>query len=86
MNPAIIGALINSALYLVCVFVAGLVTGHPWASRLAIVSIAVTFCTYVLQVHQQTMKAQLDVVADLVIVLVLLSWLFGASAGIVLLL
>jgi 4-hydroxybenzoate polyprenyltransferase len=81
LNPAIIGALINSALYLVCVFVAGLVTGHPWAWKLAIASIGVTFLAYSFQLHQQRMKAQ----PDAVVVLILFSWLLGAAAGILLL-
>lgn len=49
MHPNIIGALVNSALYLTCVFVAGLVTGHPLAWKLALIAIGVTYVSHYLQ-------------------------------------
>lgn len=50
MNSAVVGALLNSALYLLCVFVAGLVTGHPIAAKLAIAAIGVTYLGYHLMI------------------------------------
>lgn len=47
MHPAIVGALINSALYLLCVFVAGLVTGHPLAWKAAVTAMGLAYLGYV---------------------------------------
>ena len=41
-----IGAYINSALYCAGVFVAGIVRGNPWAWRLALATVGVTFLCY----------------------------------------
>lgn len=48
----IVAALLNAALYLVCVFVAGLVTQNPLAWKLAIVAMGFAFLGYVAQYHQ----------------------------------
>ena len=85
MNPAIIGALINSALYLVCVFVAGLVTGHSWAWKLAIVSLGVTFLIYATELSTPTSVEKAHTRANLLIGMIPISWLLGAAAGILLL-
>lgn len=50
MNPAVVGALLNSALYLLTVFVAGLVTGHPIAAKCAVAAFGVTYLAYHLMV------------------------------------
>jgi hypothetical protein len=85
MNPAIIGALINSALYLVCVFVAGLVTGHPWAWRLAIASIGVSFLVCVVELSPITTASKELTRANMLNALIPISWLLGIAAGILLL-
>jgi hypothetical protein len=43
MHPNIIGALINSSLYLACVFIAGIVTAHPIAWKFALITMGVTY-------------------------------------------
>lgn len=47
MNPFTLGAIINSALYLSAVFVAGISTDHPDAWKLAIVAIGMTYLSHV---------------------------------------
>jgi hypothetical protein len=77
MHPNIIGALINSALYLACVFIAGIVTAHPLAWKLALVAMGMTYLSH---------YAQLTTLAEIVaIVLVSLSIAFGLFAGLALL-
>jgi hypothetical protein len=49
MYPNFAGALVNGALYLVGVFVAGLVTAHPTASKLALAALGVTYIAHVIQ-------------------------------------
>lgn len=71
MNPNVVGALVNSALYLVCVFVAGIVTAHPIAWKLAVAAMGVTFFVYVLSRQPRVAVAA-----------VFLSWMLGAAAGI----
>lgn len=75
MHPNLVGALINSALYLLCVFIAGIATAHPLAWKLALVTIGVAFFSHVLQ----AVKSR---AADPVVVL---SWLIGLAAGLALL-
>lgn len=43
------GAFLNSALYLTCAFVAGLMTGNPIAWRAALASMGLAFLCYVFQ-------------------------------------
>jgi len=49
MYPNIIGALINSALYLACVFITGIVTAHPIAWKMALVAMGVTYLSHYAQ-------------------------------------
>jgi len=73
MHPNVAGALVNSGLYLLCVFVAGIVTGHPMAYRLALASMGFAFFSHVLQI----VRGNQDTAATLVVVL---SWIVGAAA------
>lgn len=77
MHPNVAGALINSALYLLCVFTMGAATNQVWAWKLALVSMAIAFLSHV---------AQLVPLPRMISwALVLWSWVFGALAGIALL-
>lgn len=76
MHPNYVGALLNSALYLLSVFVAGLVTAHPLAWKLAIVAFGVTFLSHVFQLEPR--------LKSIAAVLVVLSWLLAAPAGLAL--
>lgn len=49
MNHAIVGAMLNSALYLTAVFVAGLTTGNRHAALFAIAALGVTYLSYLAQ-------------------------------------
>lgn len=75
MNPNIIGALINSALYLLCVFVAGIVTGHPVAWKLALVALGVTYISHIAQIGPLVSR-------DWCMGIVVLSVALGATAGV----
>lgn len=71
------GVLLNSALYLNGVFVAGLLQGNEWAWKLALVTFGVTYLSYVAQF-----------VRDGSAVAVILVWLsigIGITAGFALL-
>lgn len=76
MHPNIVGALINSALYIVMVFVAGLVTGHPLAWKYAVACAGIAFFSHVTAIIQYKITSQY---------LVFVSWGVGALAGIALL-
>lgn len=47
MHAAIIGAMVNSAIYLASVFTAGLVMHNHWAWQAAIVAMGVTYLSYI---------------------------------------
>ena len=44
------GALLNSAIYLVGCFIAGLYTAHPWSWKLALAAMGVTYLSYIVQI------------------------------------
>ena len=46
MHANIIGAIVNSAIYILLVFVAGLVRGYPVAWKLAIATAGVTYLSH----------------------------------------
>ena len=46
MHPNVAGALLNSAIYLLCVFVAGIVTAHPFAWKEALVAMGITYLSH----------------------------------------
>lgn len=48
-NPFVFGALLNSALYLSAAFMAGLVTQHGIAWKLALATIGLTYLSHVAQ-------------------------------------
>jgi len=48
MNVFAVGVMVNSALYLIAVFVAGILTAHVGAWRLAIVAFGITYLSYLL--------------------------------------
>lgn len=73
-----IGCLLNSALFLTCVFVTGLVTGHVVARDLAIAAMGVTYLSYMAQLR----PGQTD---NISIVAVALSVVLGAASGLALL-
>lgn len=81
MHPNFVGALINSALYLTCVFVAGVVTGHRLAWQCAVAAMGVTYLSHVAQFT----VAQLGLVTPLGTWLVFVSMGLGLIAGLALL-
>lgn len=78
MHPNIVGALLTSALYLVCVFAAGLVTGHRFAWECAIVAMGVTYGSHYVQLIPSISR-------DVCMGVVAASIALGAIAGIALL-
>ena len=76
MHPNVAGALLNSALYLLCVFVAGMVSAHPMAWKLAIATMGLTFFCNVAGIADKK---------SIALYLMVLSWVIGALAGIALL-
>ena len=75
MHPNIVGALINSAIYLLCVFVAGIMTAHPIAWELALLAMGAAFFSHIAQIAARQGTEYL----------VAASWLCGAAAGLTLL-
>lgn len=73
----IVGILINSALYFTGVFVAGLLTNHPWAWKGALIGVGITYFGYSAQVMNAPRQAQ--------IALVTLSVVAGIGCGLFLL-
>lgn len=73
----VIGIYINSALYLMGVFVEGLLTAHPNAWRYALVAAGLSYLSYVMQVA--------SVPRTLCAIVVCISFSAGAAAGILLL-
>lgn len=82
MNYAIVGAMLNSALYLTAVFVAGLTTGNRHATLLAILAFGLTYVSYLLFWVVQLRAAAWSLHATVV---TWLSILIGALAGLSLL-
>lgn len=78
MHPNVVGALLNSALYLLCTFAAGLATGHPMAWKLALVAMGVTYLSHMLSLIPSVSR-------ELCQTIVAASIAFGAAAGITLL-
>jgi hypothetical protein len=56
MHPLMVGAFVNSALYLAAVFLAGLAFGLHIVVVLAILSMALAFLCYADQVRQLTLR------------------------------
>jgi len=75
MNPFVVGLLINSALYLSGCFIAGLVTGNPWAWKMSLATMGVTYLCYWFQ-------ADTALPPLVVKFTVILSICMGAAAGI----
>lgn len=48
----VVACLLNAAMYLTAVFVAGLVTNNPLAWKLAIISMGLASLSYIAQYHQ----------------------------------
>lgn len=78
MNLVLIAGIINSALYLTSVFIAGIVTNNPTAWRLAIATYGICYLAALVQVTVPTYRTT-------AIILVILSIAFGAAAGVSLL-
>jgi hypothetical protein len=81
MHPNYAGALLNSALFLMGVFVAGLVTAHPLAWKLALAAMAVTFLSHLVQLGEMNIQ----VLRLAAIALIVLSWLLAVAGAIALL-
>lgn len=75
MNPFVVGLLLNSALYLSGVFIAGLVTGNPWAWKMSLAAMGVTYLCYWFQADTQLPPMAIRIT-------VILSIVMGAAAGI----
>lgn len=98
MNPikiTVIGAMGNSALYLLFVFVAGMVRGPALAWQLAIATAGVTYLSYILQMPRVQEQFQFDPTPRVVtpgwqiaagLVAMSLSILLGVAAGLALVL
>lgn len=78
-----IGVLVNSALYLTLVFVAGLFFGVPFAWKSAVATAGVVYLAYFAQ--EAAITSQSKVIRCVAVALVLLSIALGAGAGIALL-
>jgi hypothetical protein len=74
MHPNVAGALVNSALYLTGVFVAGLVTAHPDAWKGALAAAGLAFFSHVAQLAPGMPRAA-------VLATIAASWVLGAAAG-----
>lgn len=77
MNSAFLGGVINSAVYLLCVCAAGLATQHSLAWKGAILSIALTFLSYVADFHMAPQRVRVS--------LMWASIVMGTGAGLALL-
>jgi ABC-type proline/glycine betaine transport system permease subunit len=85
MNPALLfGAMLNSALYLIAVFVAGIVTGHDGAWQLAIFALGLTYVSYTVSLWIPAFPESF-LVRALHVVSALLSIVIGLFAGLALL-
>lgn len=71
------GVLINSAVYFLTVFVAGIWLGNIWAVKVNIAAVGITYLSYLAQA--------LDAPPPITIGLVALSIIAGAGAGLLLL-
>lgn len=78
MHPNVAGALINSALYLICVFAAGLMSGNQASWKMALIAMGVTYISHLVQIGGFVSR-------NLCMGIVMLSIVFGAGAGILLL-
>ena len=94
LQPIIRGIQVNSALYLTMAFVAGLVSGHPLAWKLALAAIGVTYLSYTLQMPKLVAEYPNDPTPRVVYFrfqraiaqfMVIWSIALGAAAGIALL-
>lgn len=79
MPQMVVGAIVNSAIYLVAVFYAGLTYGHPYAWKFAIAAMGVTYLSYLVQIPGR------EAAPTIAAILVVASILLGAAAGIALL-
>ena len=78
MHPNIVGALVNSALYLACVFIAGLVTAHQIAWKFALITMGVTYLSHYAQLIPRVPR-------QVSVALVGISIVLGLAAGLSLL-
>lgn len=84
MNYAFVGAMLNSALYLVAVFAAGQVHGNVWAWKSAIAAMGVTYLSYLAQCAWQADQGNV-VLHKVSNAFVWLSIALGVAAGLALL-
>lgn len=84
MSPVVVGAIVNSALYLVCAFAAGLTFGPRIAWQLALAAMGVTYLSYIAQMRPLFIEGS-PMARTLASTLVCLSIVLGATAGIALL-
>lgn len=86
MNPIHLGILLNSALYLFCVWYAGLFHDKPAAWKFAIIAMGVTYVSYCLQLTASLPDLRPAWLTSWVIASVV-GWsvVFGVAAGLALL-
>lgn len=77
MDPRILGAQLNSALFLGFVAWVGVVTAHPNATYMAIAAMGVTYLSYIIH-----MSGLSQIIGNIVVAV---SIVVGAAAGILLL-
>lgn len=82
MNLALISGMINSALYLIGVFIAGIVTHNPWAWKFALLTAALC---YLSALTQAIIPVESQYYGWIVTGFVAASIAFGATGGIALL-
>lgn len=82
MQPMIVGALLNSALYLSAVFIAGMLTANGLAWKLAVAAMGVTYLSFLLQMSSDAVAGQ---AGKLEAGVTLFSILLGIAAGVALL-
>lgn len=82
MHPNYVGALLNSAIYLACVFFAGIVVGDPLAWKLALAAMGVTYLSHILQLPAPSGR---HLPMSIMFLAVIASVVLGIAAGVALL-
>lgn len=86
MNPLVgVGVIVNSALYLLCVFVSGMLQGNPWAWKGAIAAFGLTYLTYFAQSLLYPARAGTEWIYGMAMVLNVAAIILAAVSGLTLL-
>lgn len=83
MHPNYVGALLNSAIYLACVFFAGIVVGDPLAWKLALAAMGVTYLSHVAGMRAAVLQSGRWITVSNAVVIASIA--IGIAAGVALL-